>query len=82
MQTNTATLKTIKSIKNGYFITVDIKQTTYELIDGSQKVYQYFLFKAKRPDSPYHRFTEKVKLGFTKTLPEIEAIINQYITIF
>ena len=82
MEQETKTLKKMVSVKNGYNITVEVKQTSYRVLDEKGLSYCYFVFKAKKGNSPFHRFTEKVKLGFTRDLKEIEAIINSYIAAF
>lgn len=82
MEQETKTLKKMVSVKNGYNITVEVKQTSYRVLDEKGLSYCYFVFKAKKVNSPFHRFTEKVRLGFTHDLKEIEAIINSYIAAF
>jgi len=82
MEQETKTLKKMVSVKNGYNITVEVKQTSTMIMDKKGLSRCYFVFKAKKANSPFHRFTEKVNLGFTHDLKEIEAIINAYIAAF
>lgn len=82
MSKETKTLKKMVSAKNGYNIIVEVKQTSTIILDKKGLSYCYFVFKAKKVNSPFHKFTEKVKLGFAHDLKDIEAIINAYIAAF
>lgn len=72
------TLKTIRTRKGNYDITVVIKEKENEHLFNNQ----YFTFQARHVFSSNHFFTKTIPFGLPKTIEDMEAIVNNFIVQF